>query len=659
MTRRAENPADEKIGVYVCHCGSNIADTIDIDQVTSFAKRLNGVSVVRESRFLCAESGQQMICNDIETRGLTRVVVAACSPLLHESTFREAIQTQGMNAFNMQMANIREHVSWVTHDHEEATKKAQAMVAAAVNRVSHHRALHVDQYPVSQTVLVVGAGVAGIEAALRLADADKKVILVEREPYIGGHVSMLDRTFPTMDCSACILVPKVAQAAHHKNITLRTFSEVEDVGGHVGEFKVRLRRKPRYIDEELCTGCGVCVDKCPTNDIPSEFEQGLGNRSAVYFPFAQAVPHLPLIDRTHCERRCPLKVPMCEAVCPADAVVFDQQDRFEDIEVGAIVVTTGFQLFDPGQATEYGYGRWPNILTSLQFERLCHPSGPTGGKIVLDDGRPPKSIAFLHCVGSRSARYNRHCSNICCMTSLKFAMEAKRKTDADVFSFYIDMRAAGKNGEEFFEQTQRAGVVFVHGKGTEVIFRGGRLLVKAEDASIGRRIIVPVDMVVLVVGLEPRHDSTEVANRYGIGCNERGFFMEKHVKLAPVETAVQGIFVAGACQGPRDIPDSVAQGAAAAASVLGLIERGVVEIEPTVALVDQDRCSGCLLCTSNCPYQAIDMVEGKGRQVAEVTKVLCKSCGGCAAVCPSLAIDQLGFSRNQLEAELRGLLSVR
>ena len=349
---------------------------------------------------------------------------------------------------------------------------------------------------------------------------------------------------------------------------------------------------------------------------------------------------------------------MCEAVCPTDAVVFDQQNRYEEIEVGAIIVTTGFQLFDPVQAPEYGYGRWPNILTSLQFERLCHPSGPTGGKIVMDDGRQPKSIAFLHCVGSRSARYNRHCSRICCMTSLKFAMEAKRKTDADVFSFYIDIRAAGKNCEEFFEQTQKTGVVFVHGKGTEVIYRGGHLLVKAEDASIGRRIIVPVDMVVLAVGIEPQEDSTEVAKRYGIGCNERGFFTEKHVKLAPVETTVQGIFVAGACQGPRDIPDSVAQGAAAAASVLGLIEKGVVEIEPTVARVDQEHCSGCLLCTSSCPYQAIDTVEVKGRQVAEITKILCKSCGGCVAVCPSLAIDQLGFSRIQLEAELQGLLSV-
>jgi heterodisulfide reductase subunit A len=656
--KRVENPADEKIGVYVCHCGSNIADTIDIDQVTSFAERLDGVSVVRESGFLCGQSGQQMICNDIDANDLTRVVVAACSPLLHESTFREAIQDHGLNAFNLQMANIREQVSWVTRDHQEATRKATALVAAAVSRVSHHQALHVDQYPVSQTVLVVGAGVAGIEAALRLADADKKVILVEREPYIGGHVSMLDRTFPTMDCSACILVPKVARAAHHKSITLRTFSEVEEVGGHVGNFKVRIRRKPRYIDEELCTGCGVCVDKCPIDYIPSEFEQGLDTRSAVYFPFAQAVPDLPLIDPTHCGHHCSSETPTCEAVCPTDAVVFDQQNRYEEIEVGAIIVTTGFQLFDPVQAPEYGYGRWPNILTSLQFERLCHPSGPTGGKIVMDDGREPKSIAFLHCVGSRSARYNRHCSRICCMTSLKFAMEAKRKTDADVFSFYIDIRAAGKNCEEFFEQTQKTGVVFVHGKGTEVIFRGGHLLIKAEDASIGRRIIVPVDLVVLAVGIEPQEDSTEVAKRFGIGCNERGFFTEKHVKLAPVETTVQGIFVAGACQGPRDIPDSVAQGAAAAASVLGLIEKGVVEIEPTVARVDQEHCSGCLLCTSSCPYQAIDTVEVKGRQVAEITKILCKSCGGCVAVCPSLAIDQLGFSRIQLEAELRGLLSV-
>ncbi|MEW6363513.1 MAG: CoB--CoM heterodisulfide reductase iron-sulfur subunit A family protein [Acidobacteriota bacterium] len=649
----------DRIGVYICHCGTNISDTVDIRELSAFARGLDGVSVVRECKFLCADSGQKLIQEDIAALGLTRVVVGACSPFMHETTFRRACQAAGVNPFNVQVANIREQVSWVTPDGAQATQKSKAIVAAAVRRIAHHQDLQVKQVPVSQAVLVVGAGIAGIEAALRLAEAGRKVFLVEREPSIGGNMAKLDRTFPTLDCSACILVPKMASAAEHPNITLLTNSEIEEVSGFVGNFRVRVRQRARYVDEALCNGCGLCVEKCPWSDILSEFDHGMGTRPAVYFPFPQAVPHVPVIDSSHCAHYQSNTCSICEKVCPTGAINYTQQDEIREIDAGAVILATGYQLFDPGRATQYGFGRWDNILTSMQFERLCHPAGPTGGRVLMKDGREPASIAILHCVGSRDVRFNRHCSRVCCTTALKIALQARKKTGARVFSFYIDLRAQGKNCEEFYEQTQRSGVIFVHGKGTEVIYRGGNLLVKSEDIGLGRRIMVPVDMVVLMVGLEPRPDATRMANLFGISGTQEGFFMEKHIKFAPVETATDGVYVAGTCVGPKDIPDSVAQGGAAAAVAIDLLDRGVVDIVPTVAVVDPDRCSGCRLCLTDCPYQAIGRVQHGERMVAEVNEVLCKSCGSCAATCPSGAITQLGFTNAQLFAEIEGALSER
>ncbi|MCP4901744.1 MAG: CoB--CoM heterodisulfide reductase iron-sulfur subunit A family protein [bacterium] len=646
-----------RIGVYVCQCGTNISDAVDVEEVVQFARSLDDVEICRDSKFLCAESGQDLIQNDIRSLGLERVVVAACSPLMHETTFREACQAAGLNPFNLQIANIREQVAWVTPDRQQATEKSKRVVDAAVRRVALHESLHIKKMPVAQAVLVVGAGITGIEAALSLAEAGKKVYLVERAPSIGGHMAMLDRTFPTLDCSACILVPKMASAAEHPNITLFTCSEVEEVGGYVGSFRVRVRKDARFVDEDLCNGCGLCVERCPWGDIPSEYDQGMGVRTAVYFPFNQSVPHLPLIDQDNCAHFQSDTCSICANVCPTAAIDFDQQEEHHDLEVGAIILATGYETFDPTRAVQYGYGRWDNIVTSLQFERLCHPSGPTAGRIIMKDGTEPKSIAVLHCIGSRDINFNRHCSRICCMTSLKMALLARQRTGARVFSFYIDMRANSKHGEEFYEQAQRAGVVFIHGKGTEVIHGRDKLLVKAEDTLLGQRVLVPVDMVILGVGLEPRSNAPEIARQFGIGCTQQGFFMERHVKFAPVQTANKGIFIAGACQGPKDIPDSVAQGAAAAAGALGLLDRGVVDTLPTVAAVNPDLCSGCSLCIRDCPYQAIEPAVNEKRDVVEVNDVLCKSCGSCAATCPAGAISQLGFTSEQIHAEIEGLLA--
>lgn len=649
--------AGERIGVFVCQCGGNISDAVDTATVGASARSLDGVVCVHDSQFLCADSGQRLIREKIRSAGLNRVVVAACSPLVHERTFRGAVQAAGLNPFNLQIANIREHVAWVTPERRQATEKSSAIVSAAVRRVTRHVPLQIRQMPVAPSVLVVGAGVAGIEAALQLAEAGKRVFLVEQQPSIGGHMARLARTFPTLDCSACSLVPRMASVAEHPNITLLTNSDIEEVAGHVGSFRVRVRTRARCVDQRRCTGCGICVEHCPVKEILSEVDEGLGTRAAIHFPFPQAVPWVPVIDRQGCARSPARDCDICREVCPRQAIDFGQGDERREIEAGAVILATGFQLFDPARAFEFGYGRWENILTSLQFERLCHPSGPTGGAILMKDGRRPERIAILHCVGSRDHRFNRHCSRVCCMASLKLALLARRQTGARVINFYIDLRVAGKYCEEFYEQAQRAGVDFFHGRGTEVINCQRELLVKAEDTLLGRQVMTPVDMVVLSVAMEPREDAVRLARLFGIGCGEQGFFAERHLKFSPVQTAVEGVFIAGACQGPKDIPESVAQGAAAAAGALLLIDRGVVDLMPTVAEVDPERCSGCRICVGDCPYLAIEMVAHAGRPAARVDPILCKGCGSCAAACPAGAIGQHGFTHSQIFAEIEGALA--
>ncbi len=658
---------DPRVGVYVCHCGSNIAGTVDVAEVRDWAaERLAawGVVVARDYPFMCSSLGQELIQKDIHELGLTRVVVAACSPHMHERTFRGACEQAGLNPYLCELVSIREQVSWVHTDRVAATQKAKAVVAGGTLRVREQEPLEAMRVPIHPATLVVGGGISGISAALEIADAGFPVHLVERQPSIGGHMAQFDKTFPTLDCSACILTPKMVSAGSHPNITLHTWSEVTDISGHVGAFTAKILHRARYVNTELCTGCGICEEKCPARVVDQVFEAGLGERKGIYRPFPQAVPKYPVLDRDNCVFFEKGTCRACEKLCPTKAIDFDQKDEEVTVEVGNIVLATGYTVFDARRVEQYGYGRYPNVFTSLEFERLSNAAGPTAGQIVLRDGvTEPRSVAIIHCVGSRDRNYNAYCSAICCMQSLKFAHLIREHTDATVYECYIDMRTPGKGFDEFYQRVQDEGTHLIRGRVAEIsdavrfpeeANEDGRLIVQVEDTLAGAQQRIPVDMVILSVGLEPQPDAHAVARLFGITCSADGWIIERHPKLDPVATMTEGVFAAGAALGPRDIPTSVANGAAAAARILGRITQGEMALEPYRAVVDQARCSGCRICNDLCPFGAISF-DGV-TAVTEVDPALCQGCGVCVAACPAGAILGTGFSDSQILAQIDGLL---
>lgn len=653
-----------RVGVYVCHCGTNISHTVDVEQVREWAEKTlgaEGVVISRDYKFMCSSLGQELIEKDIKELGLERVVVAACSPHLHEMTFRGASKRAGLNPYLTELASIREQVSWVHTDKAVATEKAKAVVAGAVERVVQNEPLEEIKVPIHPDTLVVGGGIAGIQAALEIANAGFKVYLVEREPSIGGHMAQFDKTFPTLDCAACILTPRMFEAGMHPNIKLLTWSEVVNVAGYVGNFTVTIKKKPRYVNEELCTGCGICVEKCPKKVVDDVYEAGLGYRKVVYTPFAQAVPKYPVIDHDNCTFFQKGTCKACEKFCPTNAIDFNQKEEFMTVEVGNIILATGYDLFDARRVSNYGYGRLANVFTSMEFERMSNAAGPTSGNIVLRDGKTqPKSVGIIHCVGSRDKNYNNYCSSICCMQSLKFAHLVQERTGATVYQFYIDMRTPMKAYDEFYQRVLEEGTLFVRGKVAQVTNAArnereeGKLIIQVEDTLAGKQRRIPVDMVVLSIGMEPRHDAKETTHLFGIGCSSDGWFSERHPKLDPVSTMTEGIMIAGCATGPKDIPASVSQGAAAAARVLTKILQKEVVLEPIKASINQEQCSGCRICNNLCPFNAILFHED--RMVSEINPALCQGCGTCVAACPAGAISGTGFSNEQILAQIDGLL---
>ena len=656
----------QRIGVFVCHCGSNIAATVDVKKVAEAARLENGVVYSEDYTYMCSEAGQEKIINAVKEYNLTGLVVCSCSPRMHETTFRNCAAKAGLNPYMVEIANIREHCSWIHKDIETATAKAIILMKAAVAKVNLNKPLQAGESRVTKRALVIGGGIAGIQTALDIAEAGYPVDIVEKTPSIGGRMSQLDKTFPTLDCSACILTPKMVDASAHENITLYTYSEVEKVTGFVGDFTVDIRKKARKVNMDKCTGCGACMEKCPSKKTPSEFNRGLNTRTAIYRPFAQAIPNVPVIDPEACIKLQTGKCGLCEKICQAGAIDYAQQDEIITEKYGAIVVATGFDMIKLDKYDEYAYSQSKDVITSLELERIMNAAGPTGGHLErLSDGKAPKEMVFIQCVGSRCAddRGKSYCSKICCMYTAKHAMLIRDKyPDVNVTVFYIDVRTPGKNFDEFYRRAvEDYGVNYIKGQVGKVAPQAdGSLLVQGVDLLENKQIIKKADMVVLAAAIEPEAGVRRIATMLTASIDNNNFLTEAHAKLRPVESPTAGIFLSGVCQGPKDIPETVSQAGAAAVKAIGLLAKDKLMTNPCTALPDQTLCNGCSQCANVCPYGAISYVDkeimDKGvretRRVAEVNSALCQGCGACTVTCPSGAMDLQGFSNRQIIAEV-------
>ena len=651
-----------KIGVYVCECGSNIAATVDVENIVEQAKEFPNVEVSRVYKYMCSDPGQEIIKKDIEEKKLDRVVVAACSPRMHEPTFRAVLEDKGLNPYVLEIVNIREQVSWVHDDIEEGTEKSAALLKGAVLRAALMEPLEKKKVGVTHTALVVGGGIAGIQAALDLADMGFKTTLVERTSSIGGKMAQMDKTFPTLDCSQCILSPKMVDVGRHPNIELMSLSEVVEVDGYVGNFKVKIKKHPRYVIEEKCTMCDDCTPVCPVIR-HDEYNQGFAPRKAIYIAYPQAIPASFVIDPEACLGIDPLICSKCKDVCGPEAIDFDMQPKIIEKEFGAVVIATGYETYPIEKLGEYGYGTIPDVISGLDFERIISSGGPTGGKILRpSDATVPKTVVFIHCAGSRDpSKHLPYCSKVCCMYSTKHALQYKHVVhDGTAINFYIDIRTAGKDYEEFYQRAaEEDQVIYLRGKVSEVFQDGDKILIKGADTLTGETVELHADLVVLATGLVPSEGTKQMAKLFNVSLGMNGFIREAHPKLKPVDTAIGGVFVAGTVTGPKDIPETVSNASGAASRAAGILSQDELEIEGTIAKVDESLCRGCGICVDACPYSAIDLKAvnkyGHTVQVAFVNEALCKGCGSCAAACLNSAINQLGYTDSQILALISAL----
>ena len=658
----------QRIGVFVCHCGTNIAGTVDVKAVAEALKNEPGVVFSTDYQYMCSQAGQDMIRQAVIDNRLTGFVVCSCSPRMHEATFRKTAAAAGLNPYMVEIANIREQCSWVHKDMEIGTEKAIILAKAAVAKVNLNAPLTPGESPVTKRALVIGGGIAGIQTALDIADAGFEVDIVETKPTIGGKMAQLDKTFPTLDCAACILTPKMVEVAQNEKIRIFSYSEVTDVKGFVGNFDVTIKRKARYVKEEVCTGCGLCTEKCPQKNVPNEFNLGMDNRRAIYIPFAQAVPKVATIDPRYCTKLKTGKCGVCSKVCTAGAIDYEAKDEYIEEKYGAIVAATGFNPISMEKFDEFAYSQSKDVITSLELERLMNAAGPTGGTLLRpSDGEHPHTIVFVQCVGSRcdacAEKGKEYCSKICCMYTAKHAMLIRDKyPDTDVYVFYIDVRTPGKNFDEFYRRAvEEYGVHYIKGMVGKVSPEGKKLKVQASDLLDGRQLHIDADLVVLAAAIEPDKSARPLATMLTASMDTNDFFTEAHPKLRPVESPTAGVFLSGACQGPKDIPETVSQAGAAASKVIGLLCKDKLTGNPCVAHSDEMMCNGCSTCEKVCPYGAITYVEKefrmpdrttKVRRVAVVNEAVCQGCGACTVACMSGAMDLRGFTNKQIMAEV-------
>ena len=587
---------------------------------------------------------------------------------MHEATFRKTAQAAGLNPYMVEIANIREQCSWVHKEMPIGTEKAIILGKAAIAKVNLNVPLTPGESPVTKRALVIGGGIAGIQTALDIADAGFEVDIVEKKPTIGGKMAQLDKTFPTLDCAACILTPKMVDVAQNEKIRIFSYSEVTEVKGFVGNFDVKIKKKARYVKEELCTGCGACTEKCPMKKVPNDFNLNMDTKRAIYIPFAQAVPKVATIDPDYCNMLKNGKCGVCSKVCTAGAIDYTQKDEYIEEKYGAIVVATGFNPISMDKFDEFAYNQSKDVITSLEFERLTNAAGPTAGKLLRpSDGKHPEKIVFVQCVGSRCDACNEkgkeYCSKICCMYTAKHAMLTRDKyPDTDVTVFYIDVRTPGKNFDEFYRRAvEEYGVHYIKGMVGKVSPEGDKLIVQASDLLDNKQLKIEADLVVLAAAIEPDKSAHPLATMLTASMDTNDFFTEAHPKLRPVESPTAGVFLSGACQGPKDIPETVAQAGAAASKVIGLLVKDKLTGNPCVAHSNELMCNGCSSCERVCPYGAITYEDKEFRmpdrttmmrRIAVVNPAVCQGCGCCTVACPSGAMDLKGFASEQIMAEV-------
>ncbi len=669
----------ERIGVFVCHCGTNIAGTVDVAKVAEELGKVPGVAFSTHYTYMCSSAGQKMIEDHIKEDNLTGVVLCSCSPRMHEKTFRGCAERAGLNPYKVEIANIREQDSWVMKDKEKATVKAIALGKAAIAKSILDTPLTPGETPMTKRALVIGGGIAGITAALDIAEAGFPVDLVEKKPTVGGKMAMLDKTFPTLDCASCIVTPRMTEVGQNSNIRILSYSEVVGVHGYIGNFSIDIKRRARYVDETKCTGCGECTEHCPMKKVPNDFNLNLNNKTAVYIPFAQAVPKIATIDANYCLHLTAMKkgkdnvCGMCEKVCGAKAINFDAKDEIITEKYGAIVVATGYNMIDLKPYAEFGYGLSKDVVSSLEYERLMNASGPTGGALLRpSDGKAPKKIVFIQCVGSRCSaeneKGNSYCSKVCCMyTAKQTILTRDHWPDTECYVFYIDVRTPGKQFDEFYRRAvEQYGVHYIKGMVGKVTPNSdGTLDVQGSDLILDRQLNIKADMVVLAGSLEADPSARPLATMLATSMDNDDFFLEAHVKLRPVESPTAGIFLAGACLGPKDIPETVAQSSGAAAKAICLLIKDKLKNNPCTAHPDENMCNGCGQCANVCPYGAITYIDKdfRGpnrttitRHVSQVNTAMCQGCGACTVACPSGAMDLQGFSNKQILAEVDAVL---